>query len=138
MLYTTFTVKGNDYKCRLSAKACVDLERKMGTNPLNVFTKIAANSNAIPNLEDLIVILHASMQAYNHKITMDDVYGIYDEFVDEGNTMLDLSQLFLKSLRFLVSLRKKRLKKKEKTNRGGTKPSSNLNRTIRPFTTDRS
>ena len=46
MLYTTFTVKENDYKCRLSAKACVDLERKMGTNPLNVFTKIAANSNA--------------------------------------------------------------------------------------------
>lgn len=95
MLYTTFTVKGNDYKCRLSAKACVDLERKMGTNPLNVFTKIAANSNAIPNLEDLIIILHASMQAYNHKITMDDVYGIYDEFVDEGNTMLDLIPIIL-------------------------------------------
>ena len=95
MLYTTFTVKENEYKCRLTAKACVDLEKRMGTNPLNIFTKIAQNSNTIPNLEDLIVILHASLQAYNHKISLDDVYEIYDAFVDEGNTMLDLVPIIL-------------------------------------------
>lgn len=95
MLYTTFTVKENEYKCRLTAKACVDLEKRMGTNPLNIFTKIAQNSSTIPNLEDLIVILHASLQAYNHKISLDDVYEIYDAFVDEGNTMLDLVPIIL-------------------------------------------
>lgn len=94
MLYTTFTVKDTDYKCRLNARACVDLEKKMGTNPLNVFVKIS-QSGAIPELSDLIIILHASLTAYNHKITLDDTYRIYDEFVDEGNTMLDLVPLIL-------------------------------------------
>ena len=39
MLYTTITIDGVDYKARLNAKACVDLEKKLGTNPLNVFSK---------------------------------------------------------------------------------------------------
>lgn len=89
MLYTVLNVGDKEYKCRLTAKACVDLERKMGQNPLNVFTEIQ-KSNELPKVEDIIMILHASLQALEHNISLDDTYAIYDEFVDEGNTLIEL------------------------------------------------
>ncbi len=94
MLYTTLTVGGTDYKLRLNTKACVDLEKKLGSNPLNIFTNIASK-NAMPELGDMITILHASMQPLQHKTTIDDVYNIYDKFVDEGNTLMELVPIIL-------------------------------------------
>lgn len=89
MLYTVLNVDGKEYKCRLTAKACVDLERRMGQNPLNVFTDIQ-KTNELPKVEDIITILHASLQALEHNISLEDTYDIYDKFVDEGNTLLEL------------------------------------------------
>ena len=94
MLYTTITIGGIDYKARLNAKACVDLEKKLGTNPLNIFAKIADNGN-IPDLGVLITMLQASLTAYNHGITMDKTYELYDKFVDEGHTLMDLVPILL-------------------------------------------
>lgn len=94
MLYTTFTCKDIDYKCRLSAKACVDLEKKLGTNPLNIFMDIAT-SGKLPSLTTLIYILHASMTQYNHGINIDKVYEIYDDFVDEGHNLMDLVPIIM-------------------------------------------
>lgn len=94
MLYTTITIKEKDYKARLNARACVDLEKKLGTNPLNVFASIA-NSNAIPDLSSLITILHASLTAYQHGITLDDTYAIYDDFIEDGHTMMEIIPIIL-------------------------------------------
>lgn len=94
MLYTIITIKDNEYKARLNAKACVDLEKRLGTNPLNVFSKIA-NNGEIPELTTLISILHASLQAYNHGITIDKTYELYDQFIDDGHTMIDLIPILL-------------------------------------------
>lgn len=94
MLYTTITIKDKEYKARLNAKACVDLEKKLGTNPINAFLKIAESSE-IPDLTTLVVILHASLQAYQHGISIEDTYRIYDDFVDEGNVMTDLIPFIL-------------------------------------------
>lgn len=90
MLYTTFTVKDRDYKLRLNAKACVDLEKKLGTNPINVFMGMVNDNIKFPTLNVLINILHQSMQALEHGITIDKVYEIYDDFIEEGHSMTDL------------------------------------------------
>ena len=89
MLYTNFTVNNIDYKLRLGAKDAVALEKKLGTNPLNVFMKIA-QTQSLPELETLIIMLQYSMQKYNHGITLEEAYDIYDKFVDEGHNMMDL------------------------------------------------
>ena len=89
MLYTTITIDGVDYKARLNAKACVDLEKKLGTNPLNVFSKIAAEG-AIPELGVMITILQAALNTLQHDITMDKAYAL-----DEGNTLMDLVPILL-------------------------------------------
>lgn len=89
MLYTTLTVKDIDYKCRLNARACVDLEKKLGTNPLNLFMEIA-NTSKLPELNTLITILQASLVQYQHGMNIDKTYELYDNFVDEGHNMMDL------------------------------------------------
>lgn len=94
MLYTTFTVKDQEYKARLTAKNCIDLEKRMGANPLNAFIKVS-QTNEVPELATLITILHASLQTYHHGMSMDDVYALYDEFVDEGNSLMELIPLIL-------------------------------------------
>ena len=94
MLYYVFTVKDKDYKCRLAARNCVDLEKKLGTNPLNIFMEIAQKGQ-VPNLEVLIIILQASLQKFQHGISLDDTYEIYDEFVDEGHNLMDLVPILL-------------------------------------------
>lgn len=94
MIYTTLTINGTDYRLRLDAKACVELEKKLGTNPLNIFTRVSA-SKEVPSLSVLLTILHASLQAYEHGIKMDDVYDLYDKYVEEGHTMMDLLPLEL-------------------------------------------
>lgn len=92
MLYTTISVGNKEYKARLNAKACVDLEKKLGTNPLNIFVKMLGDGENIilPSLGDLIAILHASLQAYHHGISVDKAYEIYDDFVNEGHNIMDL------------------------------------------------
>lgn len=94
MLFHSFTIGGKDYKGRLSAKTCVELEKKLGTNPLNVFMAIAQKGE-MPNLEVLITILHASLTQFNHGIKLEDTYTIYDEFVDEGHSLMDLVPILL-------------------------------------------
>lgn len=94
MLYTTINVGGIEYKARLTAKACVDLEKKLGTNPLNILGEFST-TNKIPDLTTMLVILHASLQAYEHGITLDRVYDIYDKFVEEGNSLMELFPIII-------------------------------------------
>lgn len=95
MLYTTVTIKNKDYKARLTARAIVDLEKKLGTNPINVFTKMAASGDYIPDLETIILMFHASLQAMEHGITLDKTYELYDEMVEEGKTIVDFINILL-------------------------------------------
>ena len=90
MLYTTFTVKDRDYKLSFNFQACVDLEKKLGTNPVNIFMAMAGNDIKLPSLSDLITVLHFSLQALEHGISMDKTYEIYDAFIEEGHSMTDL------------------------------------------------
>ena len=93
MLYAIWSVGDRDYKCRLTARACVDLEKKLGENPLNVFIKMA--DTALPAVSDLITILHASLQSMEHGISLDRTYELYDQYVDEGHSLTELIPLIL-------------------------------------------
>lgn len=90
MLYTTLKVKDNEYKLRLNAEALVNLEKKLGTNPLNIFMEIANDGGKIPSLGVLLDMLHYALQPYNHKMTLSDTYHLYDEFIEDGHTMMDI------------------------------------------------
>lgn len=87
MMYTIFTVGDKEYKCKLNTKSLISLEKRLGQNPLNVFMSVSENS--LPKLEDMLTIFHESLQALQHGITMDEVYDIYDSYIECGNTFVD-------------------------------------------------
>ena len=49
----------------------------------------------IPQLGELLAILHASMAAYNHGITEAKFYDLYDEYIEDGHNMFDLIPIIL-------------------------------------------
>lgn len=91
MLYVDFTAGNKDYKLRLSTRSVVGLEKQLGCNPLAIF----GNGDTIPTITSMVAILHASLQQYNHGITMDDAYDIFDKWLDEGHSTVDFVNVIL-------------------------------------------
>lgn len=90
-MFASLTIKDREYKGRLTARALVELEKKLGGSPINMFMSMAQNEgNYFPSLDMLLTIFHASLQALEHNMSMDKVYELYDDMVDEGKTAVDL------------------------------------------------
>ena len=85
MMYIDFTAGGKEYKLRLNTRAIVALEKQLGMNPLAIF----GNGETMPTITTLVAILHASLQQYQHNITLDAAYDIFDQYLADGNTMTD-------------------------------------------------
>lgn len=85
MLYTEFTVGTDVYKLRLNTRAIIVLEKQLGCNPISIF----GNGDTIPTISTMVSILHASLQQFQHSITLDNAYDIFDKYLDEGHTMTD-------------------------------------------------
>ena len=78
----------NGYKLRLDAKRVVDLEIYLGNkSPLSLF---AAGPKTLPSLKDMLMVLHFSLQPLQHGIKIENTYDIYDKWVEEGHSMMEL------------------------------------------------
>ena len=85
MNYIDFTAGNKAYKLRLSVRATIALEKQLGQNPLGIF----GNGDTIPTLTTMVLILHSSLQQYQHSITLNDAYDIFEEWLNDGNTLTD-------------------------------------------------
>ena len=85
MLYYDFKVGAKDYKLRLNTRNIVMLEKQLSCNPLSIFGK----GDTIPPVNVMVNVLFASLQQYQHSITLDDAYDIFDEWLADGHTMTD-------------------------------------------------
>lgn len=79
MMYVEFSAGNKDYKLRLDTADVVALEKQIGCNPLAIF----GNGDTIPTITVMVNVLHASMQHFNHGITIRDAYGIFDAYLEE-------------------------------------------------------
>ena len=83
MLYFDFEAGNKQYKLRLNTRNTVALEKTLGCNPLSIF----GNGDTIPTITSMVAILHASLQAYEHGLTLNDAYDIFDAYlVDHSAT----------------------------------------------------
>ena len=96
-MYVEFTAGERIYKLRLTTRGIVSLEKKLGYNPLQMFMNI--DEDVLPKFGDMIKVLHQTLQAYEHGITEDDAYEIYDAYVADGHTMWDLIPLLIEVFR---------------------------------------
>ena len=114
MLYTTLKTGDREYKCKLATKNLVNLEKRLGMNPLNIFMNIGENN--LPKLEDMLTILHESLQSLEHGISMEDVYDIYDSFIEDSNNNVD----FMREIRDIYKT-SGQIKKQKKADEKGKK-----------------
>lgn len=84
MLYFDFETNSQAYKLRLTTKTIMDLEKKIGCNPLMIF----GAGERIPSVSEMVAILHASLQSYHHGITLDNAANIFDTYL-ENHTVTD-------------------------------------------------
>lgn len=91
MNYIDFKAGNKEYKLRLSTRSTVNLEKTLGCNPVAIF----GSGDTIPTITTMVRILHASLQAYEHGITLDDAYDIFDAWLDEGHVMTDFIAIIL-------------------------------------------
>ena len=86
--YVEFKVGKNEFKLKMKTRQVVALEKALGRSPLYILME--AQDGVLPSIEDMLMILAASLQQFHHGNDLDKVYDLYDEFVEEGNTMIEL------------------------------------------------
>jgi hypothetical protein len=84
-MYYEFTAGNDEYKLRLNMRNAVSLEKKLGCNPLMIF----GDGSTIPPIEQMVQILHASLQQNHHGITLDKTYDIFDSYLADGHSVTD-------------------------------------------------
>ena len=91
MMYVEFNAGGREYKLRINTRATVALEKKIGCNPLAIF----GDGDTMPTITTMVAILHASLQQYEHNISLDDAYDIWDSWVADGHDMTEFIPIIL-------------------------------------------
>ena len=91
MLYVEFNAGGKDYRLRLTTRDIVSLEKRIGCNPLAIF----GDGDTLPTITTMVAILHASLQTYEHGLTLDDAYKVFDAWLADGHTMTDFIQVIV-------------------------------------------
>lgn len=91
MMYIDFEAGNKVYKLRLNTRNTILLEKQLGCNPLHIF----GDGETIPTITTMVTILHASMQQYNHGITLNDAYDIFDEYLADGHATTDFIPVIL-------------------------------------------
>lgn len=91
MMYIDFNAGEKDYKLRLSTRNIVALEKQLGCNPLAIF----GAGDTIPTITTMVQILHASMQQYNHGVTLNDAYDIFDAWLADGHNSTEFIPVIL-------------------------------------------
>lgn len=91
MMYVDFTAGNKDYRLRLSTRNTVMLEKQLGCNPLAIF----GDGDTIPTITQMVNILYASLIQYNHGISLNDAYDIFDAYLADGHAATDFLQVII-------------------------------------------
>jgi hypothetical protein len=77
-MYYDFEAGNKSYKLKLNTRNTIELEKRLGCNPLGVF----GDGSTLPTVSQMVTILWASLQQYNHGITVNDAYDIFDSYLE--------------------------------------------------------
>ena len=91
MLYFDFTAGNKNYKLRLNTRNVVTLEKMIGCSPLAIF----GDGETLPTVTSMVSILFCSLQQYQHNISLNDAYDIFDEYLADGNALTDFLNVII-------------------------------------------
>lgn len=78
------------YRLRLDTAKIIEVERTLGKSLLN--------ASADTSLTSILTILHGAIQRYQHGITIQEIYKIYDRYVSAGGSMFEVLDIIMKVL----------------------------------------
>lgn len=84
----TIEIKGQEYKLRLTTMGVLNLEEKLGRNPVDVYVQLG--DGQIPKIKDIVFIIHQALQPYNSNMNLEKAAMLLDDYVSEGNSIFDL------------------------------------------------
>lgn len=95
--FYTLVVGDEEYKLCFSSANIVSLEEKLGSGLMTILGDEAEMSK----IGVQVVLLHAALQKYEHGISINDTYGIYDSIVQqsEGNGIAGVIDAIVGALR---------------------------------------
>lgn len=91
MMYIDFQADNKDYKLRLNTRNVVMLEKQLGCNPLSIF----GDGDKLPTVTEMVNILYCSLLQYNHGISLNDAYDIFDAYLADGHSATDFISVIL-------------------------------------------
>lgn len=91
MLYYDFEVGNKNYKLRLNTRNTIALEKQLGCNPLGIF----GDGSTLPTVNQMVTILWASLQQYNHNLSLNDAFDIFDSYIEDGHVMTDFFNVII-------------------------------------------
>lgn len=94
MNYIDFEAGNKSYKLRLNTRNIVALEKTLGRNPMSIFFETDGNER-IPTITEMVAVLHASLQQYNHGISLNDCFDIFDDYIAEGHSTLEFIKVIM-------------------------------------------
>lgn len=93
MLFYEIKIGDKEYKLRLNTRNTILLEKSLGCNPLSIFGN--EDEPVLPTVTAMVAILHAALQQYQHNITTNDAFDLFDEWLADGNTPADFVSIII-------------------------------------------
>ena len=84
MNFVNFEAGEKTYKLKMSITDVINLEKKIGCNPMGIFG-LDENNPQMPTVTDMVAILCHSMQKYEHGITMREAAEIFENWLEDGH-----------------------------------------------------
>ena len=79
--------------------------RKIGMNLLKIFMPEAGEEFTLPPLKVMLLLVHGALQQYEHGYSFEDVYDLYDEYVDNGGDQTTfMTEVLMPLLKYRVLL----------------------------------
>lgn len=87
----TWTVKNKEYDLKLTTRAIVEFEQKIGLNPIMIF---GLNGKNIPTMEVMAKLIQVSTR-HKYTMTIEEVYDLIDQYLEEGHALEDLVMIIV-------------------------------------------
>ena len=79
------TVNNKDYYLKVTTSAIMNMEERLGIQPINIFARFM-RTEELPKLTDVLIMLHCALQPLNAGVSFNDVKKMYDDICAEtGN-----------------------------------------------------
>ena len=91
MYCVDFEAGDKNYRLRMDIMATIALEKQLGCNPLAIF----GDGDKLPTITAMIHILHASLQAMQHGITVNDAARIFEKWLADGHAPTDFLPIII-------------------------------------------